>query len=534
MGRMAGRGKSGPLQILGGLFVMLGLLSAPAQAQEREPNNTCATAQNFGAKALPVALSAALNVSADGRGDVDFFRVTLTPGTPIQIDMQGMSSGQGTLQDPSLGVFDANCNFLGRNEDAGSLDSKVRIVVPTGGTIVIAASACCDVAFTGSHGQSGSYRLMIAPIEDAGVRGRLVDAVTRAPLDGANGSYPRVAIEQCDSETPTAFCFPIASFLQPDSSGEFVYPTYLYQDPLNAGQIYRLVATANGYFPSKQFFTATARQTVDLGDIAMALVPVIGSIRARLVDDVSLAPLKGSSPTFAYAMLYSCDASGNNCFFYAANANANAEGIVEFKVSPFGGGLPAGYYVIEGYANDYQNRRTDPFQVVEGQNYTLSRLRLTPRFPVQFSEIRPCGALPAEGGVCKFSARVNNASVDTITGGAWTVINASGLRSAVTNSIFQSGSGLPLSLARGASAVVQFRFTVPAGTANGATFCPELLVGAADAGSIDYYYSPIRRGQLFCISKGFTGGGFSIVTGTQGAALADQLDKKQAPGSKQH
>ncbi len=526
MGRIAGRGKGSLARMCTGLLLVLGLLAGSVEAQEREPNNACSAAQNFGSKALPAVLSAALDTTPAGTGDVDFFRVALVPGTPIQIDLQGAYSGQGSLGDPSLGVFDSSCNLVARGDDYYGPDSRIRATVPADGVVVIAASACCDFSFTGQHGQSGSYRLSIALVEETAVRGRLVDAVSRAPLSGSDFNYPRVAIEQCDAATPNASCYPIASYLAPDALGGFLYPANPYDQQLNGGQIYRLTATANGYVPSQQFFTAIARRTVDLGDIAMALVPVIGSIKARLVDEVTLAPLKGSSPINARASLYSCDASGNNCFSYAGNANASEDGVVEFQDSIYGGRLKAGYYVIEGSASDYQNRRSDPFQVAEGQNYTLSRLRLTPSYPVQFSEIRPCGALPPEGGVCKFSARVNNSSVGTVTGGAWTLVNALGLQSAVTNSTFQGGAGVPLSLARGASAVVQFRFTVPAGTANGATFCPELLVGSASTGGTDYYYGPIRRGQLFCISKGFTGGGFNVVTGSQGAALADQLDRK--------
>ena len=38
-------------------------------------------------------------------------------GAFLQVDLEGVSTGAGTLQDPSLGIFDSQCNLLLFNDD---------------------------------------------------------------------------------------------------------------------------------------------------------------------------------------------------------------------------------------------------------------------------------------------------------------------------------------------------------------------------------------------------------------------------------
>ena len=71
-------------------------LLAPADGSEVEPNNTCATAQNLGAIALPFSIRGSID-SRVGYRDVDFFRFTATPGSQLLPDLEGAATGQGTL-----------------------------------------------------------------------------------------------------------------------------------------------------------------------------------------------------------------------------------------------------------------------------------------------------------------------------------------------------------------------------------------------------------------------------------------------------
>ena len=62
------------------LSVLVTLAESPrpafAQGSDVEPNNSCPTAQNFGAATLPFTIEASLATLPE----IDFFRVTGTPG----------------------------------------------------------------------------------------------------------------------------------------------------------------------------------------------------------------------------------------------------------------------------------------------------------------------------------------------------------------------------------------------------------------------------------------------------------------------
>jgi hypothetical protein len=100
-------------------FVPLGF------GQEIEPNNTCPTAQDVGAVAFPLTRDGSLDSTPETL-DVDFFRFTGTPGSAVKVDLEGQDTGQGTLGDPFLGLFDSNCNLLALDDDgSGTLKRLV-------------------------------------------------------------------------------------------------------------------------------------------------------------------------------------------------------------------------------------------------------------------------------------------------------------------------------------------------------------------------------------------------------------------------
>jgi hypothetical protein len=290
-------------------------------------------------------------------------------------------------------------------------------------------------------------------------------------------------------------CLSVA-FQATDEQGRFsftnipgqILPPATYQLFVSAGPTYQPVST-----PS---FVVTEGQHYDAGDIALALVPVIGSISGRVVDAATGAPLPGTVPPFAFVELQRCLDFG--CFDVITQPTDN-QGRFLFQTDFSGGPLPAGTYQLLITAAQYRQRTTAPFTVGESENVDLGDIGLTPP-PLQFSEIRPCGQLPPEGGECAYSFRITNTQTSTLSGLAWTIVEASS-SAALTDTVrFQPGLPMWYLVQPGASQVVRFAFTVPSSTPNGSMICVQ---GSASQG--DTFFNVIGQRTLFCITKGFTG-----------------------------
>ena len=97
-------------------------------------------------------------------GDRDWFRVSVTAGVLLTIELRGSDSGTGTLSDPYLYWYDSNGQLVGERNDSGTvLDSKSLIVPNTSGVLYFAAGAYGD-------SYAGTYRLTITsgdePVDD--------------------------------------------------------------------------------------------------------------------------------------------------------------------------------------------------------------------------------------------------------------------------------------------------------------------------------------------------------------------------------
>ena len=164
-----------PRRLLIALALVLGCAaSALGQGVDTEPNNTCQTAQQFGAVTLPFTVTGTL-----GTPGVDFFKFSAPPGSLIVLDLEGQPTGQGTLEDPLLGLFDSACEPLGFDDDSGQgLNAREGLTVPANGVFIVAVTACCDLDFAGAVADDGSYRL---PLSAAGViRGAIADSLGNA------------------------------------------------------------------------------------------------------------------------------------------------------------------------------------------------------------------------------------------------------------------------------------------------------------------------------------------------------------------
>src|SRR5262245_12087168 len=184
------------LLVLGGVFGTVA--TALGQGVEVEPNNPCPTAQNFGAVALPFTVAGSLD-STLGNPDVDFFRFSGPPGAVVRVDLEGQSTGQGTLGDPFLGFFDAGCTRIAVNDDGGiNLNARLVLAIPANGVFILGVTRCCDAGFLG--GGVGTYQLTLTPSAAIGsISGRVVDAQSGEPLAGDTNPFASARLLHCEA-----------------------------------------------------------------------------------------------------------------------------------------------------------------------------------------------------------------------------------------------------------------------------------------------------------------------------------------------
>jgi hypothetical protein len=259
-----------------GLTTLLLPVAALAQFTEVEPNQPCSAAQVIGSPGpLPATVAGSVGPV---QPDVDFFRFTGGPGTRLRADLQGSSSGMGTLSDPYLGLFDSACNLLAISDDFLGLDSRLDFVVPADGVYILAASSCCDPEFTGGGGSTGSYTLRISapPLPIGGIRGSIVDAVTGAPLVGDSPPFARANLFRCSG----GFCDQIVASTSTGGDGGFLFETDFGGTPLEPGS-FRVDAAAERYTgTSTAEFEVAAGEIADLGALPLQPPPVtIGNVQ---------------------------------------------------------------------------------------------------------------------------------------------------------------------------------------------------------------------------------------------------------------
>ena len=106
-----------------------------------------------------VAVDGSATGEIERQNDRDWFAVELEAGTTYRIDLEGRSTGQGTLDRPLLhGIHDSNGGLLPGTYDRGSgegRNSRVAFTPETDGTYYIAASAAWS--------ETGTYRVSVKP-----------------------------------------------------------------------------------------------------------------------------------------------------------------------------------------------------------------------------------------------------------------------------------------------------------------------------------------------------------------------------------
>lgn len=240
--------------------------STETTVNDIEPNNSCLAAQDAGELSLPFQLHG--NLTSSAVPDIDFYRVQGNPGAPVLIDLDGQASGMGTLVDPMLAVYDSSCLQIGVNNDTSTLNARLPLIVPADGVLILAATDSQDLEFDG--GGEGTYQLTVSHLQGIGsIHGRVIDAVTNAPMIGDAPFYTSVELLRCDGFS----CSDVA-INSVGSDGRFAFDRAFDGTPLLPGT-YQLIVNASQYkLVVGELFTVAENEEVDVGEIDMLPWPV--------------------------------------------------------------------------------------------------------------------------------------------------------------------------------------------------------------------------------------------------------------------
>lgn len=473
----------------------IALIGSPARAQtvEAEPNSICVSAQNLGAVTLPSSVTGSLDTPPD-TPDVDYYRITATPGDLIAIDERGETSGNGTLSDPFLGVFSSACSLLGYDDDSGILagggyrDARVEITVPADGVLLIAASGLGDWEFAGYGYYPGSYKLTVSKVTTAlAIGGRIVNANTGAAVQSA-----LVWLVTCSENGE---CSRYAGYTHSAADGSFRFEPgnwSLYDDTLRTGEYRLIVSSGMSFLPYEGTpFQLLEGQDLNLGNLGLQPVPVVGSIGGRLVDAITGDALPGNVAPFSRVELQSCSPVYGCWTSRYADVDAQGNFVFEsFAYAP----LEPGTYRIEAIADQYQSTTGPEFEVAADQHYDVGDFQVK-SFPVRINLLQGCSTVPSTGGTCTYVVRVTNGNPGKLQGETWSLVRSVPWYWGGQSTEFQAGRKT-VSLLPGISTDVTFSFHVPATLADNTAICAEAFTSHKTNP-----FDSIGSRDLFCMAK---------------------------------
>jgi len=364
-----------------------------------------------------------------------------------------------------------------------------------------------------ASGEIGTVQFNLTEV--AAITGRVTDAVTSAPLPGNAPPFALATLYRVCGDG----CLEPVNSQQADSNGRFLFDNY-FGGSLPAGT-YQIEVSANLYQTEQFGPFEFSGINLEVGDLPIAPLPLIGSIRGRLVDAATGNPV---SQTFTPSVqLFRC--TDGNCFEFVNDQVPDSQGRFRFETDSSGNPLPVGTYKILASADQYQQAQTDPFEVGAGMHRTVGNLRIT-SFPVRFSAIQPCAEIPASGGECVFSVKIWNGLATRLKGATWSLAEGSLPNSFVGFTNFQVKDSQDLDLDRGKSKVFRFRFNVPANSSSeGTSICTRLFAGQGS----NSFFDTIGFRDLFCVFR--NAGGFSIASPQEAIAFAQAEVTAAATGT---
>lgn len=345
------------------LYLFL-LASAPGAALAAPGNESCSVATDLGNLPLPNTVSGNLESTA-AFGDVDYYRLSATPGSRLALNIQGTRTSTqvgGTL----VGVFDSSCTL----QQMTRFDRLV-LTVPADGVLILAASQEPDYSFAGGSGV-GPYGIELRAYQEIGtISGTLLDADSGAPI--SYYSWPQLELDRC-TDASCAQTQAVAYTYADWWSGDFRFSTDWYGLPLESGT-YRIVATAAGYLPGSVIFTAQVGDSPALGVLTIAQQPGIGSISGAFVDRDGGAPLSGS------IYLNQCLNEDCSSSTMVMNAYVYDGGRFSFTTNFAGQRLPAAVYTLSFTASwpyRHQPYVSAPFSVGVDEDLEVGDLAVFP------------------------------------------------------------------------------------------------------------------------------------------------------------
>ena len=248
-----------------------------AQGVDSEPNNTCNTAQDFGAINIPFIIDGKLEATTtDGNltSDIDFFKFSGNPGSRLSVFLKGQGFGEFTLPSPLQGFFDSSCNLI-KTPDFVT-QSSLEFSIPSDGIFILAVTTVPDFGFVGTN-EVGTYQMTISPDPIIGsISGQITDAVTGSPLRGDTSPFASIVLFRCDDtpeSDPNCIFNSQLSFPPVDAEGRYYFDRDFLGQPLKVKR-YKILASANQYedFFSEPFQTIENENRIE--NIELQPLPV--------------------------------------------------------------------------------------------------------------------------------------------------------------------------------------------------------------------------------------------------------------------
>lgn len=478
-------------------LVLLCILCASMilQAQESEPNDSCQQAQQFGTPDVPFTLHAGLDPLSEGY-DIDFFRFQMEAGQEVIVHLEGQSTNQGTLDTPFLAVLDSSCSVLQFNSHGGlNQSARLRFAVPADGEFIIAASACCDYDLQGVG--TGTYRLRLDRFRAAGsVTARLVDSRTGQPVPGLSAIFTNATLLRCNDDGFSSF----VNSVIPGSDGSITFSNAIFGEPLQAGTHF-IYVQAFGYEDHQTpTFELGEGEHLDLGDIQLTPLAVVGTLSGRVIDALGGFPLPGDSPPFSVVQVQRCEDFG--CFtIFDLIPDSQGRFQVNGSQDPFR--FTPGVYRLLASAVQYLPSETAQLEIGQYEDVDFADVLVNPA-PIQILDVQACANPPDQGESCRFSALLRNGSRQRFAGQAWSLVYSESFSGPAVSTHFQVGRNgsanpapLNLNIKPGEGRLADFEFEVPSSLPDFARFCPEILVGQDPFPQLN----PITSRSLFCVFK---------------------------------